>query len=165
MMVRKKELRDCEVWVNINVRAWQQNLKGIASDGFLNYLTKNKEERILKAQENFVQDEYNYVLEDNKKVIGILKVKESTRDNFKNYGEVQMLYIDPGYIGKGYGRYLLNRGFEILKHMGYNKVIIGCIDNNPSNDFYKHMGGNFICQEPLNILDEKYVENIYEYIL
>jgi hypothetical protein len=28
--------------------------------------------------------------------------------------------------------------------MGYTKMIIGCLNNNPSNNFYKHLGGKFI---------------------
>lgn len=43
------------------------------------------------------------------------------------------------------------------------KVVIGCLVGNPSNEFYKHMGGKLVEQEPWNILDEQYVENIYVY--
>lgn len=28
--------------------------------------------------------------------------------------------------------------------MGYDKMIIGCLVGNPSDDFYKHMGGKLI---------------------
>ena len=31
-----------------------------------------------------------------------------------------------------------------MKKMGFNKMIGGCLANNPSNEFYKHMGGRLI---------------------
>ena len=43
--------------------------------------------------------------------------------------------------------------------MGYNKMIIGCLEGNPSNEFYKHIGGKFIKKrvfEKLNL-----PENVY----
>ena len=48
---------------------------------------------------------------------------------------------------------------EELKKMGYNKMIIGCLEGNPSNEFYKHIGGKFIKKrvfEKLNL-----PENVY----
>ena len=41
---------------------------------------------------------------------------------------------------------------------GIKKLIIGCLDGNPSNNFYKHLGGKYIGN---HLFREKYVENIY----
>ena len=95
--------------------------------------------------------------------MGILKIKESDRENFKGYGEVQVLYLLSQVKGKGYGKALINVAFSKLKEKGFNKVVIGCLDGNPSNEFYKHLGGNFVKQEDWNIFDESYKENIYLY--
>ena len=57
------------------------------------------------------------------------------------------------------GKKLINIGIEELKKMGYNKMIIGCLEGNPSNEFYKHIGGKFIKKrvfEKLNL-----PENVY----
>ena len=40
MNIRVKELKDCEVWVDINIRGWNDNLKGIVSDRVLKILLK-----------------------------------------------------------------------------------------------------------------------------
>lgn len=163
MIIREKEYKDCEAWVNVNVSSWSDNLKGVVSDKVLKFLRDNKDLRIEKDKANFIQDDYHYVLEDNNKVIGILKIKESERENFSNYGEVQILYLLTEERGKGYGKTLLNKAFEVLKRKGFSKCVIGCLVKNPSNDFYKRMGGKYACQEPWNLFDETYVENIYEY--
>lgn len=42
------------------------------------------------------------------------------------------------------GKKLFEAGIQELKNMGFNKMIVGCLANNPSNDFYKHMGGKLI---------------------
>lgn len=162
-IIREKQLKDCEDWINVNVSSWNDNLKGVVSDKILELISSNKESRIKKEIENFKQDDNHYVLEENQKIVGILKIKESDRDNFKGYGEVQMLYLLSCVKGKGYGRILINVAFSKLKEKGYDKVIIGCLDGNPSNEFYKHLGGKFIKKEDWILFDECYKEKIYLY--
>lgn len=165
MIIRKKELKDCESWVDVNIKSWNDNLKGVVSDNLLSFITEKRDSRIKNDIDNFVYDDWNYVLEENGKVVGILKLKESDKEGYKKCGEVQILYVYTKDKGKGYGRALINKGFDVLKNKGYKKAIVGCIDGNPSNDFYKHMGGKFVRQDPWNILDEHYIENIYEFDL
>lgn len=162
-IIREKELKDCDDWINVNVSSWNDNLKGIVSDKLLQRISSNKEERIKKEMDSFKKDDNHYVLEENKKIVGILKIKESDRNDFKGYGEVQVLYLLSSAKDKGYGKALINFAFSKLKEKGFNKVVIGCLDGNPSNEFYKHFGGKFIKQEDWNIFDECYKENVYVY--
>jgi len=162
-VIRKKEFKDCEDWINVNISSWNDNLKGIVSDKLLARISSNKEERIQKERDIFKQDDSHYVLEENNKIVGILKIKESDRKDFKKYGEIQVLYLLSSAKGKGYGKALINFAFSKLKERGFTKVVIGCLDGNPSNEFYKHLGGKFIKQEDWNIFDECYKENIYLY--
>lgn len=37
-------------------------------------------------------------------------------------------------------------------------LVIGCLDGNPSNEFYKHLGGKYIGN---HLFRERYLENIY----
>lgn len=165
MIIRRKELKDCESWVDVNIKSWNENLKGVVSDKILNFMKDRRELRIKNDIDNFVSDEWNYVLEKNGKVIGILKLKESDKHGYEKCGEVQILYLYTEEKGKGYGKALINKGFDVLKNKGYKKVVIGCIDGNPSNGFYKHMGGKIVRQEPWDILGEHYMDNIYEFDL
>lgn len=163
MNIRKKELKDCEIWVDINIKGWNDNLKGIVSDKLLKFISDNRDSRIKKDIAEFEVNDWNYVLEDNNKVIGILKIKQSNRKGYEDCGEVQVLYLHTDEKGKGYGKALINKAFNVLKEKGYKKVVIGCLVGNPSNNFYKHIGGKYIKQEPWDILDEHYLENVYEY--
>ena len=74
-IIRKKELKDCEVWVNVNISSWNDSLSGVVSDKLLEKISSNRAERIKKEKENFKQDDYHYVLEENEKVVGILKMQ------------------------------------------------------------------------------------------
>ncbi len=162
-IIREKELKDCEAWVNVNISSWNDSLCGVVSDKLLEKISSNRAERIKKEKENFKQDDYHYVLEENEKVVGILKMKKSDRTDYTDCGEVQVLYLLSSVKGKGYGKALINAAFSKLREKGFNKVVIGCLDGNPSNEFYKHLGGKFVRQEDWNIFDECYKENIYLY--
>ena len=163
MIIRRKELRDCKIWVDINIISWCENLKGVVSDRVLNIIAKNRNKRIEQDVRQFEIDDWNYVLEEDGKVVGIMKLKQSQRIGYENCGEVQALYLYTNEKGKGYGRALINKAFEIFKEKGYNKVVIGCLNGNPSNEFYKHIGGKHIRQDAWDIFGEHYIENIYEY--
>ena len=165
MIIRKKELKDCESWVDINVSSWNENLKGVVSDRLLKIMADNRESRIKNDRENFKETDTDYVLEDNKKVLGILRIRQSEIDGYWDCGEVKILYLYTEEKGKGYGKALLKKAFEILKNRGYQKVVLGCLDGNPANEFYKHMGGRFVRQDEWNVFGECYLENIYEYDL
>lgn len=163
MNIRKKELRDCEAWVDINIKSWNDNLKGIVSDRILKIISENRDLRIEKDIDNFKLNDWDYVLEIDNNVIGIMKIKQSDRKGYEDCGEVQVLYLYTKEKRKGYGKALIDKAFEVFKNKGYKKVVIGCLVGNPSNEFYKHIGGKFVRQEPWVIFDERYIENIYEY--
>ena len=147
MIIRKKELKDCEAWIDVNIESWNENLKGIVSDKILKHMKDKRSSRIENDISNFKYNDLDYVLELNGQIIGIMRLKPSEKEGFEDCGEIQMLYLYTLEKGKGYGKTLLNKGFEVLKSKGYKKAVIGCIDKNPANEFDKHMGGTFVRQE------------------
>ncbi len=66
--------------------------------------------------------------------------------------------------GKGFGKVLFKKAKEELKNMGYKTMIIGCLEKNLSNEFYKHMGGKLVGTNPLTLPNgQKLLENLYYY--
>ena len=66
--------------------------------------------------------------------------------------------------GKGFGKILFDKAINELKEMNYDKMIIGCLSENPSNEFYKHMGGKFVDINPLTLPNgQELMENLYYY--
>ncbi len=163
MKIRRKELKDCQRWVDINIKGWNDHFRKIVSDKLLKTITDNRDVRIEQDKQEFINDDWHYVLEEDNQIFGITKIKHSERNGFENCGEIQVLYVEK--TGEGYGKALMNKAFEVLKDKGYKKAVVGCLFGNPSNEFYKHIGGKFVRQDPWYIFDEQYMENVYEYDL
>ena len=78
---------------------------------------------------------------------------------YNNCGEIHAIYIINGYKGYGYGKEMITAGINELKNMNCDKMLIGCLVGNPTNDFYKHIGGKFIKQRIFEKL--QLPENVY----
>ncbi len=52
-----------------------------------------------------------------------------------------------------------------LQKKNYKKMVNGCIDGNPSNEFYKYMGGKLVKQIPFIVknYEQELTENVYYY--
>ena len=118
--------------------------------------------RVERTIESF-NDETNhqFVLEVDGQVVGFVKVCESSEN--ENCGEIQALYILDEYKGQGYGKKLVDIGIQELKNMGYKNMVIGCLEGNPSNDFYTHIGGKFLEQRTFSLPVQEINENVYYY--
>ena len=162
VIIRKKKKEDCKYVQTIITKSWQDTYKGIVSDEFLNSLSTNEEERIIKSENNFDEQNNNeLVLEIDEKVVGFIKYGEANDDNYKNYGEIKALYILNQFKGFGYGKLLVQEAVKKLILKGFDKIIIGCLDGNPSNGFYKHLGGRVDTTRTITRGNQNLVENVY----
>lgn len=164
-VVRRKKQDDCKGIASVITIAWNETYIGIVPDSFLNDLYKNEEERAYNSFSKFnEQENHEFVLEVDGKIVGFVKVGTVNDDEYNDCGELHSIYLLKEYSGKGYGKKLFGIGVEEIKKMGYNKMIVGCLDKNVSNNFYKHMGGRFIKTrifKKLNLLENVYLfENI-----
>jgi len=143
-VIRKKERKDCDGIARVVTTAWNETYKGIVPDEFLDNLRENEEERIKNSYSKFDENNnHQYVLEIDNQIVGFVNVG-STDEEIPNCGEIHAVYIINGYKGHGYGKKLVEAGIKELKDMGYDKMVIGCLQGNKSNDFYKHLGGKLI---------------------
>ena len=143
--IRKKERKDCADVAHVVTVAWNKTYRGIVPDEFLDNLYTNEEERAKNSYNNFNEKEnHQYVLEVDDKVVGFVNVGSSDETDYENCGEIHAVYIINGYKGHGYGKKLIDAGIQELKTMNFDKMVIGCLDGNSSNEFYKHLGGKYI---------------------
>ncbi|MBQ2872411.1 MAG: GNAT family N-acetyltransferase [Bacilli bacterium] len=161
-IIRKRKKEDCISIANIVTIAWNETYKGIVPDWFLEELKNNEDDRIKKAYDEFDMNNNNQlVLEVDNKVVGFVNYGKSEDNEFNNCGEIFALYIISKYKGNGFGRKLVSAAIKELKSLGFDKMIIACLKGNPSNEFYKHIGGVYIkdgIYKRLNL-----PENIYYY--
>lgn len=162
--IRRKEKKDCYDIAHVITVAWQETYKGIVNDDFLDNLPKTEEDRGKKSFNKFDEkNNHQFVLEINGKVVGFIKVGITEEQEYANQGEIFALYIIKKYKGNGFGRKLTEAGIDELKKLGCTKMIIGCLEKNPSNEYYKHIGGQLIKTRIFKISNQELLENVYYY--
>lgn len=152
----------------VNSRAWLESYKGIVDDDFL--LKINTDEDIAEFTEKlkgYIDSDPGkyFLLYLDDKAVGVLGIRESKYEGFDDCGELGAIYLLNEAKGKGLGKVLFEHAKKELKKMGYSKMVNGCIKENPSNEFYKHMGGKYVKTIPFVVKKsgQKLEENIYYY--
>ena len=165
-IIEKLSIDNVEYYARVNALAWKQSYKGIVNDGFLKLI--NTETEIQKAISNLKEglndSSRRFLLKCNDKYVGVLRVRKTKYDKYSECGELGALYLLDNVKGKGFGKILFNKAINELKEMNYDKMIIGCLSENPSNEFYKHIGGKFVGTSPLTLPNgQELIENLYYY--
>ena len=158
-IIRKVKITDAHDITRVVTISWNEAYKGIVPDEELEKLKHNEKER----EEKFINN-YNgnmIVLEIDNKVVGFANYGKAHDEVYPNAGEIIALYLIKKYQKNGFGRMLVNKAIEELKKMGYNKMIIACLKGNPTNEFYKHIGGVYLKDGIYKRLNLE--ENIYLY--
>ncbi len=161
-LIRKREKKDCKGIAHVVTIAWNETYKDIVPKTFLKELKNNENERAKTSYDKFDIDNNNqYVLEIGNEVVGFIRYGICEDYQLENCGEIISLYIIKKYKGNGYGRKLVEVAIKELKKLNCDKMIISCLKGNPSNDFYKHIGGKYIKDRTNDLL--KLEENVYYY--
>ena len=159
-VIKELNYNNVEDYVRVNVLAWKQSYKGIVNDDFLNFI--NTEEQIQKIIDRVRKNiKKGFILYVDGKPVGMCCIGSSRQDNYKDIGELQAIYLLDEVKSKGYGKILYNKAVDELKKMGYSSMIIGCLKENSSNEFYKHMGGKLVDNSIFNLPNQQLEENIY----
>ena len=159
-IIRKMNKNDCFSVARIVTTAQNETYRGIVNDEFLDNIYLNEQERANNFYKEFDENiNHQYVLEINNEIVGFINVDVSDDAQYNDCGELYALYLINDYKGHGYGRKLFAMAIKELKNMGFTKMIVGCLAANPTNEFYKHMGGKLIKQRVFEKL--KLPENVY----
>lgn len=164
--IENMDIDNVEYYARVNALSWKQSYKGIVNDDFLKLINTYPEiqKAISNLKEGLNDSSRRFLLKYNNEYVGVLRVRKTKYDNYSQCGELGALYLLDSVNGKGFGKVLFNKAINELKNMGYNKMIIGCLSENPSNDFYKHMGGEFVDTNPLTLPNgQELMENLYYY--
>ena len=124
-------------------------------------------ERIIKN----AAEGHTYVLWEDGKIIGTGTIGRTG----ERESEIFAAFLLPEYIGKGYGRKLLNHSFEVAKQLGYDTIVIWGNPENYACYGFKNCKRYHVCLEEdvypvalmVNVLEEnalsdkswKYVES------
>ena len=163
LLIRTIKYEDIEQIVDINIKAWKKEYKGIIDDDILNNL--NKQEKIEKWKKNYNKGNV-IVAEESGTILGYCRYDDSTV--YKNTdidSEIIAIYVDCDKLGNGIGRRLVEYVKNDLKNKNKAKMVIWCLEKNQNaRKFYEKIGGNLISDEKYFEKDgEKYKEVGYVY--
>lgn len=165
-IIEDMNVDNVEYYARVSALSWKQSYKGIVDDDFLELINTEVEiqKTVSRLKKGLSDGSKRFLLKYNNEYLGILRVRETKYDKYKDCGELGALYLLDCVKKKGFGKVLFSRAIDELKKKGYSKMILGCLSENISNEFYKHMGGKFIDTSPIVLPNgQKLVENLYIY--
>jgi N-acetylglutamate synthase-like GNAT family acetyltransferase len=125
MNIRRAKADESEILSNIAIRSeasWNYDS---------NYMDNFK--IIYKVTKEFISSNPTFVIEDEEKIIGFYGILIN-----KEEAELEYLFIEPKYIGKGYGKLLWNHIVAYCRRMRIVKFVI--ITSPQAKEFYIRMG-------------------------
>ena len=92
----------------------------------------------LTVDEYYIENNPTFVIEAAGNTVGFYALEHISASEV----ELSLLFVDPTFIGKGYGRKLMMHAQEKARHLGYSKMIIQGDPN--AERFYRSAGGSVI---------------------
>ncbi|MCH5349075.1 MAG: GNAT family N-acetyltransferase [Oscillospiraceae bacterium] len=84
---------------------------------------------------------HNFVVVQNGQYIGTSCICRSRFPELPDFGEIVSIYLLPEYIGKGYGKRLLDAVVSQLKEIGFNDIFLWVLEENShARRFYEKAG-------------------------
>lgn len=116
--------------------SWKSAYKNIIPKTYLDSIKKGQWAASLDSP-----GRKNLVLTENGCIVGTCSFGASRFPETKGFGEIVSIYFLPEYIGKGYGKALLQRAVEELRKEGYRDIFLWVLEENRNaRGFYERMG-------------------------
>ena len=138
------------------ILTWQDAYRGIVLDEFLDSMTPDRHEKIMRENLRNGSEDI-FVAVENEKIVGFIALRKQGSEGYDT--EIPAIYILPEYQGYGVGKRLFEKAFETIKGYGFKSVILWVLEDNSAVNFYKKMGGKVkkkstrtIGSQTLNIL-------------
>lgn len=127
---------DLEAVSNVYEESWKYAYNGIIPQSYLDSIPKGKWRQSLDNDTR-----HSLIMLDGDKIIGTSSFGASRFEDMVGYGEIISIYFLPEYIGKGYGRQLLQAAVDGLKQMGCCDIFLWVLEDNlRAIRFYEHFG-------------------------
>lgn len=137
MIIRKINQTDSRYEIsNIYEQSWKYAYKGIIPQEYLDSIPSGQ---WCGAIDN--PNRHTLIMLDGDKIIGTSSYCKSRFDDYKEWGEIISIYFLPEYMGRGYGKRLLEKSVNELKAMGFKTIFLWVLeDNHKARHFYERFG-------------------------
>ncbi|MDE5860224.1 MAG: GNAT family N-acetyltransferase [Oscillospiraceae bacterium] len=121
---------------NIYEKSWKFAYSGIVPQSYLDSIPTGRWAESINGA-----GKYNAIIIENGEFIGTSSFCKSRFSELENLGEIVSLYLLPEYIGRGYGKKLMEYVVGELKNLGYDEVFLWVLEENVrALDFYERFG-------------------------
>ena len=151
--IRDVQVQDCDRLGLITVSASHSAFVGSIPEENLDFSwTPEQSAKVWRESfaENTARGQAFRVLESRHRVVGF-SWSAPWADTEGYDASVRGLYVLPTCQRKGFGRLLVSDAATILHREGARSVEIGCVRENPSCDFYRHLGGVEVGRRPVRV--------------
>lgn len=142
-MIRPANQADVLQIAQVHVQSWHETYQDIVRQEILDQLNIDHKMQIWKM----VIDDPNQIVlvyEEQGRVLGFADYYFKLNGEM---GELKAIYLLNMVQGKGVGKELLQRGFDLLKEKNYKQMIVEVFDQNKSRFFYEKSGAYCIAVE------------------
>ncbi|AOY74908.1 GNAT family N-acetyltransferase [Clostridium formicaceticum] len=127
--IRRAEAFESEALTNIAARSE-------AYWGYDSTFMKNFK-RLYRVTEKFIIDNPTYAIVEGKEIIGFYGILSTETET-----SLEFLYIEPTFIGKGYGKLLWTHMVSICRCHGIKEIAL--VTSPQAKEFYSKMGAKYI---------------------
>ena len=92
----------------------------------------------LTLNQHYIESNPTFVIEVERSTIGFYSLEHVSASE----AELGYLFVEPTFIGKGYGRKLMAHAKQEAQHLGYSRMIIQGDPN--AEQFYRAAGGSVV---------------------
>jgi len=153
MNIRNAQIEDCEDIGLITVSASHSAFIGAIPEHLLDF-SWTPEQSAANWRKGFVKNTSGgqgfFVAERDEKIVGFVWSQPSA-DTERFQACIRGLYVLPTFQGRGIGRELVSHAVRKLLALHLRGLEIGCVKENPSCDFYRHLGGVEIGTRPVRV--------------
>lgn len=161
--IRIANYEDAEVIAQINVGSWKSTYRGIVSQDFLDQL--NYLNRITGIQKSLQNSQINTFLSteiETNKIIGFSMFGPCREKNIDADFELYAIYIYSDCQGRGSGKLLFDKGYQLFKELQFKKMMVSVLEENKlSRLFYEKMGGQLAKPDHVDLGGKQYPTATY----
>ncbi len=121
---------------HIYEEGWKYAYRGIVPQDYLDSIPEGRWASCLDQE-----GVDSLVVEEDGRLIGTSSYSQSRWEQFGGSGEIISIYLLPEYIGRGYGRLLLEAAVGELQKLGYQEIFLWVLEENlRARKFYEKCG-------------------------
>ncbi len=157
------QFTDIKDIARVHVNSWCETYEGIVAKTYLESLKYTDRERMW---EMLIPRKKGHggtlVIKDpNGEVVGFCDFGPAREHEHGIDSEVYAIYLLKKVQGKGLGKLLLYKAFELLKDQGFRSVYLWILKDNPTKYFYEKLGGEYLKYTTVNIGEQQLAEELY----